>query len=79
MLLTIHVSLLVINFTFLYLQCTQTVNGGEEEYTSNGDWRRKQSKRKNVSVTEKCFLIDPHDFLLFLLNPVDKLPQVKDP
>ena len=55
----------------------------EEEHgkhcTSNGDWRRKQSKRKNVSVTEKCFLIDPHEFLLFLLNPVDKFPQVKDP
>ena len=39
--------------------------------TSNGDWRRKQSKRKNVSVTEKRSLIDPHDFLLFLLSPVD--------
>ena len=47
--------------------------------TSNGDWRRKQSKRKNLSVTEKCSLIDPHGFLWFLLNPVGKFPQGKDP
>ena len=51
----------------------------QDNITSNGDWLRKQSKRKNLSVSEKWSLIDPHDCLLFLLNPVGKFCQGNGP